>query len=259
VGAARLRCVLELAPNRSPSSEAGGNGHALADVVLAPPPGSHSVWAIWRQAFADGWAEGSDQALAAAERHQPGQPRFEVLVGHTAAEPEAAESAYRGFVAEVQHAPLSEFDRFVIQHAFWSGYKQAFDGMLDQCTAMGSNAAGRSSWTRLAAELQRSASMALIGRVRRVELVPGLLLAGALAVLALVAARGEEIVFGAALLEPLVLALLFGMVVRNVAAASREPRRSLAPAVYFAGTGFAAKQLLEVALGCSVPASISAR
>jgi uncharacterized integral membrane protein (TIGR00698 family) len=249
VGAVRLRCVLELAPNRSPSSEAGGNGHAPADLVLAPPPGSHSVWAIWRQAFAEGWAEGSDQALAAAGRHQPAQPRFELLVGHTAAEPEAAETAYRGFVAAVQHAPLSDFDRFVTQHAFWSGYKQAFDAILDQYTTPSSNAAGRSSWTRLAAELQRSTSTALIGRVRRVELYPGLLLAGLLGVLALVAARGEEIVFGAALLEPLVLALLFGMVVRNVAAASREPRRSLAPAVYFAGTGFAAKQLLEVAVG----------
>src|SRR5207247_2126809 len=98
-----------------------------------------------------------DQALVAVGRHQPTEPRFELLVGHAAAEPEAAESAYRGFVAAVEQAPLSDFDRFVTEHAFWSGYKQAFDAILDQYARPGSNAAGRTSWTRLAGELQRSA------------------------------------------------------------------------------------------------------
>ena len=66
---------------------------------------------------------------------------------------------------------------------------------------------------------------------------PGLLLAGALALLATALAAGEGAVIGQTLIEPLVLALLLGVVARNL------PR---SPARFGPGTAFAAKQLLEV-------------
>ena len=66
---------------------------------------------------------------------------------------------------------------------------------------------------------------------------PGLLLAAALALLASALAAGERAVVGQMLLEPLVLALLLGVVARTLV---RSPDR------FGPGTGFAAKQLLEI-------------
>lgn len=69
---------------------------------------------------------------------------------------------------------------------------------------------------------------------------PGLLLTVAVSVLALLVADVEAAVFDHALIEALVLALLLGVAVRNLI-----PR----PAAFIAGTGFAAKQVLEVGVG----------
>lgn len=66
---------------------------------------------------------------------------------------------------------------------------------------------------------------------------PGLLLALALALLAGALAAGERAVVGQALVEPLVLALLLGVAARNLLPA---------PSRYGPGTGYAAKQVLEV-------------
>ena len=66
---------------------------------------------------------------------------------------------------------------------------------------------------------------------------PGLFLAAVLALLASAIAAGERAVIGQTLIEPLVLALLLGVVARNLL---RSPAR------FGPGTGFAAKQLLEV-------------
>lgn len=69
---------------------------------------------------------------------------------------------------------------------------------------------------------------------------PGLLLCVALSVLALLVADVEQAAFDYTLIEALVLALLFGVAARNLI-----PR----PAALLAGTGFAAKQVLEVGVG----------
>jgi uncharacterized integral membrane protein (TIGR00698 family) len=67
---------------------------------------------------------------------------------------------------------------------------------------------------------------------------PGLALAGAVAVIAWVFGRGEAWLFGSEVVEPLVAALLIGMGVRFF----------FAPAAAAPGIGFAAKNLLEVAI-----------
>lgn len=71
------------------------------------------------------------------------------------------------------------------------------------------------------------------------QLLPGLLLAAMITVLAFIIAEIEERVFGHAILEPLVLALLLGLALR----AARTPPASFEP-----GIGFAGKQLLEFAI-----------
>jgi uncharacterized integral membrane protein (TIGR00698 family) len=74
----------------------------------------------------------------------------------------------------------------------------------------------------------------------RAEWTPGLLLAAAIGVIASLLATLEERALGHALLEALVLALLIGVIVRNVL-----PR----PAPFAPGTSFAAKQVLELGVG----------
>lgn len=69
---------------------------------------------------------------------------------------------------------------------------------------------------------------------------PGLLLAALLSALALIVAEVEATIFDHALIEALVLALLFGVAARNLI-----PR----PTAFVAGTGFAAKQVLELGVG----------
>jgi uncharacterized integral membrane protein (TIGR00698 family) len=70
-------------------------------------------------------------------------------------------------------------------------------------------------------------------------LLPGLLLAAVITVAAFIIAEIEERVFGHAIIEPLVLALLLGLGIRAV----RTPRPIFEP-----GIGFAGKQLLEFAI-----------
>jgi uncharacterized integral membrane protein (TIGR00698 family) len=74
-------------------------------------------------------------------------------------------------------------------------------------------------------------------RIRTV--LPGVLAAGAITVIALIIANIEERILGHAVLEPLVLALLLGLIVRAI----RTPPASLEPGIAFAG-----KQLLEFAI-----------
>jgi uncharacterized integral membrane protein (TIGR00698 family) len=74
----------------------------------------------------------------------------------------------------------------------------------------------------------------------RPEWTRGVLLAVALSALATVLAAVQERVVGTALIEPLVLALLLGVLVRNVV-----PN----PLPYLSGAGFVAKQLLELGVG----------
>lgn len=71
------------------------------------------------------------------------------------------------------------------------------------------------------------------------RLLPGLLLAAAITAVAFGVARVEEALLGHAVLEPLVLALLLGLVVR----AAWTPPASAEPGIAFAG-----KQLLEFAI-----------
>ncbi len=72
-------------------------------------------------------------------------------------------------------------------------------------------------------------------------ILPGLLLAAAISVVALVLGdRVEPRLTGHEVIEPLVLALLIGVVARNVIAR---------PVPFVAGTGFAAKQVLELGVG----------
>lgn len=70
-------------------------------------------------------------------------------------------------------------------------------------------------------------------------LAPGVLLAAAITVAALLIAEAEEAAFGHAILEPLVLALLLGLALRAV----WTPPARLDP-----GIGFSGKQLLEFAI-----------
>ncbi len=79
-------------------------------------------------------------------------------------------------------------------------------------------------------------------------LAPGLLLTLALGVLGTLGASGEERLFGQAILEPLVLALLLGVAVRNTLPGIGS---------FMPGANYAAKQVLELAvalLGLSVDA-----
>lgn len=79
--------------------------------------------------------------------------------------------------------------------------------------------------------------------------VPGLILCGAVTVAAILLQQAELAVFGRVWLEPLVLAILTGAVVRTVWAP---------PETFRAGIGFSAKLLLEIAivlLGASVSAA----
>ncbi|MEO7041914.1 MAG: putative sulfate exporter family transporter [Gemmatimonadaceae bacterium] len=81
---------------------------------------------------------------------------------------------------------------------------------------------------------------------RLVGLVPGLILTGLVSVASLGIAAGEERVFGHAIIEGLVVAILFGMVVRTF---------WTPPASMERGVAFSAKQVLEAAvflLGASV-------
>ena len=83
-----------------------------------------------------------------------------------------------------------------------------------------------------------------LGWLRR--LGPGLVLAAAVAIAALAVGRLEEIAFGRAVIESLVVAILLGMAVRAVMPASAQTDP---------GVSFAAKELLEFAvllLGASV-------
>ena len=73
-----------------------------------------------------------------------------------------------------------------------------------------------------------------------VGILPGLVLAAGLSALALLIAALEQELTGHTLIEALVLALLLGVAARNLL-----PR----PAVFIAGTGFAAKQVLELGVG----------
>jgi uncharacterized integral membrane protein (TIGR00698 family) len=91
----------------------------------------------------------------------------------------------------------------------------------------------------------RTAPAARPGPLRRLSLDyrrlgPGLALAAALSVVGLLLAALLERTLGVTLVEALVLALLLGVVARNVL-----PR----PAAFTAGTGFAAKQVLELGVG----------
>jgi uncharacterized integral membrane protein (TIGR00698 family) len=72
------------------------------------------------------------------------------------------------------------------------------------------------------------------------RLAPGLLLAAGLGVLAWLVAEAEASYFGHALVEALVLALLFGVAGRHLI-----PR----PAPFVAGTAYAAKPVLELGVG----------
>lgn len=77
-------------------------------------------------------------------------------------------------------------------------------------------------------------------------LAPGLLLAGAVALVSLIVARIEAAVFGRAAIEALVIAILIGAAVRSLAPATARAR---------SGIDFSAKVLLEIAvvlLGLSV-------
>lgn len=74
---------------------------------------------------------------------------------------------------------------------------------------------------------------------RAKSLAPGILLAVAVTVVALIIARIEEEMFGHAILEPLVLALILGLALRALWA----PPSILEPGIRFAG-----KQLLEFAI-----------
>lgn len=82
-----------------------------------------------------------------------------------------------------------------------------------------------SSWASLDAGLRR--------------LGPGVLLAGAVTIVALIVGAVEEAIIGYAVLEPLVLALLMGLAIRSL----RPPG-----AIFMPGIGFAAKQMLEFAI-----------
>jgi uncharacterized integral membrane protein (TIGR00698 family) len=78
------------------------------------------------------------------------------------------------------------------------------------------------------------------------KLAPGIALSAAVAAIAWVIGQGEERLFTYAVIEPVVLALLLGMVIRTL----RPPA-----AVYAPGISFTAKQLLEfgiVLLGASL-------
>ena len=70
-------------------------------------------------------------------------------------------------------------------------------------------------------------------------LLPGIALSAIVTVLALIIAEIEEAIIGYALLEPLVLALLLGLVIRN----AWNP-----PAPFQPGIGFSGKQMLEFAI-----------
>lgn len=80
-------------------------------------------------------------------------------------------------------------------------------------------------------------------RTRALPLAPGLGLCGAIAAAAWFIAAVEERLVGYAVLEPIVLALLIGLLIR----AGLDYRRRPAGTVT-AGAGFAAKELLEVAI-----------
>ena len=74
----------------------------------------------------------------------------------------------------------------------------------------------------------------------RAEWTPGMLLVAGIGIVASLLAVLEERAFGHALIEALVLALLIGVVIRNVL-----PR----PALFAPGAAFAAKQVLELGVG----------
>jgi uncharacterized integral membrane protein (TIGR00698 family) len=76
-------------------------------------------------------------------------------------------------------------------------------------------------------------------RVRPGTLVPGIIASVLVSLAAIVVARAEDVVFGRAILEPLVLAILFGMLVR----AARGDDPILEP-----GVRFVAKPVLEIAV-----------
>jgi uncharacterized integral membrane protein (TIGR00698 family) len=76
--------------------------------------------------------------------------------------------------------------------------------------------------------------------LERRGLGPGLVLSAGLSILALALGAIEERFLGHALLEALVLALLLGVIVRNA-----MPR----PHAFVLGTGYAAKQVLELGVG----------
>ncbi len=84
-----------------------------------------------------------------------------------------------------------------------------------------------------------TSSSRLPGSHLTARLLPGLLIAVAITAIAVGIAQVEEALFGHAVLEPLVLALLLGLVVR----AAWTPPASTEPGIAFAG-----KQLLEIAI-----------
>jgi len=86
-------------------------------------------------------------------------------------------------------------------------------------------------------EFEASAVWSLRNRI--VEVFPGIAAAIAVAAVAIAIGRGEEIVFGRAIIEPLVLAILVGMLVRAV---QHSPTRQ------DAGVRFVAKDVLEIAV-----------
>lgn len=224
------------------------NGLERPIETLPPAPGDRSVRVLWQHAYANGWEQGREQALTAVETTEPRRNFTEAALGLSTVDPQLAQDSYRRFVEVVGRAPLADFDRFVEEHAFWTGHKDAFDAILNERTLLGSTASERARGPRLRSQIARHVRLSIVTTLHRRELYPGLVLAALLGTLAILMARGEELLFGAAILEPLVLALLFGVAARALAAAIKS-RRHVDPTVYAAGTGFAAKPVLELAVG----------
>jgi len=84
------------------------------------------------------------------------------------------------------------------------------------------------------------AAVALLRSAPRLRLLPGLALMLVIGIVALALANAEEKVIGHQLLEPLVLALLIGIAVRNLTGRTE---------LFAAGAGYAAKQVLELGVG----------
>jgi uncharacterized membrane protein YadS len=89
-----------------------------------------------------------------------------------------------------------------------------------------------------AASVQPSRGSDFNNRIRK--LAPGIALSAAVAAVAWIIAQGEEGLFTYALIEPVVLAIVIGMVIRTL----RPPGPVYAP-----GIAFTAKQMLEFGIG----------